>query len=100
MICSASQIDSFWKTLVLSKDCESSMRAIVSDPPFLGVPASEPEEDDEDEELPPDPPQPPMATADSAAPASNVDPILVGTRMSPSSGERLALMLRTVYNTQ
>ena len=39
MICWASQIDSFWKTLVLSNDCESSMRAIVIEPPRLGVPS-------------------------------------------------------------
>src|SRR3954454_13235763 len=39
MICSASQIDSFWNTLVLSNDCESSMRAIVIEPPRFGVAA-------------------------------------------------------------
>src|SRR3954452_392896 len=39
MICSASQIDSFWKTFVLSNDCESSMRAIVIEPPCFGVAA-------------------------------------------------------------
>src|SRR5574340_370146 len=39
MICSASQIDSFWKTLVLSNDCESSMRAMVIEPPRWGVAA-------------------------------------------------------------
>ena len=38
MICSASQIDSFWKTFVLSNDCESSMRAIVIEPPRFGLP--------------------------------------------------------------
>src|SRR5690242_8090645 len=37
MICSSSQIDSFWKTVVLSNDCESSMRAMVIEPPRLGV---------------------------------------------------------------
>jgi hypothetical protein len=37
MICSAIQIDSFWKTFVLSNDCESSIRAIVIDPPRFGV---------------------------------------------------------------
>src|SRR5436305_12309468 len=37
MICSASQIDSFWKTFVLSNDCESSIRAIVIEPPCFGV---------------------------------------------------------------
>src|SRR6478752_6417236 len=42
MICSASQIDSFWKTVVLSNDWESSMRAIVSEPPRFGVSAPEP----------------------------------------------------------
>src|SRR5215469_7308108 len=55
MICSASQIDSFWNTLVLSNDCESSMRAIVIDPPCCGVEALEP--------LPP-------ARAAAAAPAA------------------------------
>src|ERR1700733_14588828 len=39
LICSVSQIDSFWNTFVLSNDCESSMRAIVIDPPRFGVPA-------------------------------------------------------------
>src|SRR3954463_10084035 len=37
MICSHSQIDSFWKTVVLSNDCESSMRAMVIEPPRLGA---------------------------------------------------------------
>src|SRR4051812_35275495 len=37
MICSAGQIDSFWKTFVLSKLWESSMRAMVSEPPFFGA---------------------------------------------------------------
>ena len=37
MICCVSQIDSFWKTFVLSNDCESSMRAIVIEPPRFGV---------------------------------------------------------------
>ena len=41
MICSVSQIDSFWKTFVLSKDVESSMRAIVMWPPRFGVAALE-----------------------------------------------------------
>src|SRR3954454_14568377 len=40
MICSASQIDSFWKTFVLSNDWESSMRAIVIEPPRFGVAAA------------------------------------------------------------
>ena len=39
MICSQIQIDSFWKTFVLSNDCESSMRAIVIEPPCCGVAA-------------------------------------------------------------
>ena len=39
MICSAIQIDSFWKTFVLSNDCESSIRAIVIDPPRFGFAA-------------------------------------------------------------
>src|SRR3981189_169060 len=39
MICSAIQMDSFWKTLVLSKLWESSMRAIVIEPPRFGVAA-------------------------------------------------------------
>src|ERR1051326_7224518 len=39
LICSVIQIDSFWKTLVLSNDCESSMRAIVIEPPRFGVAA-------------------------------------------------------------
>src|SRR3954462_15466344 len=42
MICSASQIDSFWKTFVLSNDCESSIRAIVIEPPRFGVASREP----------------------------------------------------------
>ena len=37
MICSVSQIDSFWNTFVLSNDCESSIRAIVIEPPCFGV---------------------------------------------------------------
>ena len=40
MICSASQIDSFWKTFVLSNDWESSIRAIVIEPPRFGVAAA------------------------------------------------------------
>src|SRR5512145_2301299 len=39
MSCWVSQIDSFWKTFVLSNDCESSIRAIVSSPPRFGVTA-------------------------------------------------------------
>ena len=39
MICSAIQIDSFWKTFVLSNDCESSIRAIVIEPPRFGFAA-------------------------------------------------------------
>src|SRR6266850_2154680 len=42
MICSASQIDSFWKTFVLSNDCESSIRANVTEPPRFGVAARDP----------------------------------------------------------
>ena len=37
LICSVSQIDSFWKTFVLSKLCESSIRSIVIEPPRGGV---------------------------------------------------------------
>src|SRR3954449_3776350 len=37
MICSQSQMDSFWKTVVLSNDCESSMRAMVIEPPRFGA---------------------------------------------------------------
>src|SRR5262245_226743 len=33
LICCVSQIDSFWKTFVLSNDCESSWRAILRVPP-------------------------------------------------------------------
>src|SRR6185437_9990523 len=40
MICSSIQIDSFWKTEVLSKLCESSIRSIVTLPPRLGVSAA------------------------------------------------------------
>src|SRR2546421_608431 len=42
MICSASQMDSFWKTFVLSNDCESSIRANVTEPPRFGVAARDP----------------------------------------------------------
>jgi hypothetical protein len=56
MICSASQIDSFWKTLVLSNDCESSMRAMVSEPPRLGVPADAPVVPEDAPPLDPPPP--------------------------------------------
>src|SRR3954447_17784792 len=39
MICCVIQIDSFWKTFVLSNDCESSIRAIVIEPPRLAAAA-------------------------------------------------------------
>src|SRR3954469_17799003 len=37
MICWQSQIDSFWKTVVLSNERESSMRAMVIEPPRFGA---------------------------------------------------------------
>src|SRR3954447_24225745 len=85
MICSASQIDSFWKTLVLSKDWESSMRAIVIEPPRLGVSdfvvAGDPPLDLE-LSSPDELPQP--ATAMTMATPSSGTALF--TRMSPSSG--------------
>src|SRR3954462_10333611 len=106
MICSASQIDSFWKTLVLSNDCESSMRAIVRVPPFFGAPAApEPPPDDEPLEAPPTlpllpelPPQP--ASATTAAANRRATPLLLRIPFVPPQATSLALTLRTVYNTQ
>src|SRR5437764_15444285 len=40
MLSSASQVDPFWDTVGLSNDCESSMRAMVIEPPRFGVAAA------------------------------------------------------------
>src|SRR4051812_22878512 len=98
MICSAGQIDSFWKTFVLSKLWESSMRAMVTDPPFFGaslvagVPPVLPE---------PEPLSllelPQAATTAEAAMASSV--VVRWTRMSPPQATTGAGVAHCVQHT-
>src|SRR5262249_8790730 len=88
MICSASQIDSFWNTLVLSNDCESSMRAIVIEPPCCGVEALEPL-----------PPASAAAAAPAAATAANARN-RTGLRAFTVTPSQRGRLWCSVYNTQ
>ena len=103
MICSASQIDSFWKTFVLSKrlrvlDAGDGQRAAAlrrarwsaGELPLAARAGAR-------VEPPLELPQPATTTATAAM---TMQVLILWTRMFPSSGERLALALRTVYNTQ
>src|SRR3954453_14677331 len=115
MICSASQSHSFWNPVVLSKLCESSMRAIVIAPPRCGVPsfvAGEPPLLFDDESLGfEEPPQPAIAgrccgvrgataARDCHSRGESDESCRSENAHVPSSGGRLALNLRSVYNTQ